>query len=155
MAQVALNWVATRPGVASAIVGASNADQLDANMAALDFDLPAELLDELDEARRRATPVGLPDVHAGLSELAGQSGRQGRGQAGRICPRRTELGIRTQRLTDFARRACGGPGCPHRRVYASSTFRMRAAPYGHAPCRVTPYLSNRRRHRHFRMPTPP
>ncbi|GAA2376440.1 aldo/keto reductase [Nonomuraea africana] len=50
MAQVALNWVATQPGVASAIVGASSADQLDANMVALDFELPAELRAELDEA---------------------------------------------------------------------------------------------------------
>ncbi|MEV4176075.1 aldo/keto reductase [Nonomuraea sp. NPDC049709] len=50
MAQVALNWVATQPGVASAIVGASNADQLDANLAALDVELPAELRAELDEA---------------------------------------------------------------------------------------------------------
>ncbi|MET9341616.1 aldo/keto reductase [Nonomuraea sp. NPDC003804] len=50
MAQVALNWVATQPGVASAIVGASSADQLDANMTALDFELLAELRAELDEA---------------------------------------------------------------------------------------------------------
>jgi aryl-alcohol dehydrogenase-like predicted oxidoreductase len=50
MAQVALNWVATRPGIASAIVGASGADQLDANLAALDFELPAELRARLDEA---------------------------------------------------------------------------------------------------------
>ena len=50
MAQVALNWVATRPGVASAIVGASSADQLGASLAALDFELPAELRSALDEA---------------------------------------------------------------------------------------------------------
>ncbi|MDP4501634.1 aldo/keto reductase [Nonomuraea turcica] len=50
MAQVALNWVATQPGVASAIVGASGTDQLDANLAALDFELPAELRAHLDEA---------------------------------------------------------------------------------------------------------
>ncbi|MEV0379462.1 aldo/keto reductase [Nonomuraea sp. NPDC050643] len=50
MAQVALNWVAGRPGVAAAIVGASSADQLDANLSALDFELPDELRAELDEA---------------------------------------------------------------------------------------------------------
>ncbi|MFC5827416.1 aldo/keto reductase [Nonomuraea insulae] len=50
MAQVALNWVATQPGIASAIAGASSADQLDANMAALDLELPAELRAQLDEA---------------------------------------------------------------------------------------------------------
>ncbi|MEU0498116.1 aldo/keto reductase [Mycobacterium sp. NPDC006124] len=50
MAQVAVNWVATQPGIASAIVGASSADQLGATMAALDFELPTELRATLDEA---------------------------------------------------------------------------------------------------------
>jgi aryl-alcohol dehydrogenase-like predicted oxidoreductase len=50
MAQVALNWVATQPGVAAAIVGASRADQLASSLAALDFELPGELRAELDEA---------------------------------------------------------------------------------------------------------
>jgi len=50
MAQVAVNWVATQPGIASAIVGASSADQLGSTMAALDFELPAELRATLDEA---------------------------------------------------------------------------------------------------------
>ncbi|MFD0473413.1 aldo/keto reductase [Nonomuraea thailandensis] len=50
MAQVALNWVATRPGVASAIMGASSVGQLDANLSALDFELPAGLRARLDEA---------------------------------------------------------------------------------------------------------
>ncbi|MEO3811474.1 aldo/keto reductase [Sphaerisporangium sp. B11E5] len=50
MAQVAVNWVATRPGVASAIVGASSAAQLDATLAALDFELPPDLRVRLDEA---------------------------------------------------------------------------------------------------------
>ncbi|MEV8631340.1 aldo/keto reductase [Streptosporangium sp. NPDC051023] len=50
MAQVALNWVATQPGVASAIIGASSTEQLDANLSALDVELPAELRAKLDEA---------------------------------------------------------------------------------------------------------
>ncbi|KOX13273.1 aldo/keto reductase [Saccharothrix sp. NRRL B-16348] len=50
MAQVALNWVATQPGIGAAIVGASSADQLGASVAALDFELPAELRAELDRA---------------------------------------------------------------------------------------------------------
>jgi aryl-alcohol dehydrogenase-like predicted oxidoreductase len=50
MAQVALNWVATQPGIASAIVGASSPEQLDSTLAALDFELPAELRAELDQA---------------------------------------------------------------------------------------------------------
>ncbi|WP_370949381.1 aldo/keto reductase [Amycolatopsis sp. cg5] len=60
MAQVALNWVATQPGIASAIVGASSAGQLDSSMAALDFELPAELRAELDEAS--AVPPAKPYV---------------------------------------------------------------------------------------------
>ncbi len=50
MAQVAVNWVATQPGIASAIVGASSAEQLGATMAALDFEIPPQLRKELDEA---------------------------------------------------------------------------------------------------------
>ncbi|NUT50231.1 MAG: aldo/keto reductase, partial [Saccharothrix sp.] len=50
MAQVALNWVATRPGVAAAIVGASSAEQLDASVVALDFELPAAARAALDDA---------------------------------------------------------------------------------------------------------
>ncbi|SEP45918.1 aldo/keto reductase [Amycolatopsis saalfeldensis] len=50
MAQVAINWVATQPGIASAIVGASSAAQLATSMAALDFEIPAELRTLLDEA---------------------------------------------------------------------------------------------------------
>jgi aryl-alcohol dehydrogenase-like predicted oxidoreductase len=50
MAQVALNWVATQPGIAAAIVGASSAGQLDNTLAALDFQLPDELRATLDEA---------------------------------------------------------------------------------------------------------
>jgi aryl-alcohol dehydrogenase-like predicted oxidoreductase len=50
MAQVALNWVATQPGIAAAIVGASSAAQLDSSLAALDVELPAPLRAELDQA---------------------------------------------------------------------------------------------------------
>ena len=50
MAQVAINWVATQPGIASAIVGASSPEQLQASMKALDFELPHELRTALDEA---------------------------------------------------------------------------------------------------------
>jgi aryl-alcohol dehydrogenase-like predicted oxidoreductase len=60
MAQVALNWVVTQPGIASAIVGASSAEQLDSSVAALDFELPAELRAELDAAG--AVPRGKPYV---------------------------------------------------------------------------------------------
>jgi aryl-alcohol dehydrogenase-like predicted oxidoreductase len=47
-AQVALNWVATRPGVASTVIGASKLEQLEENLHALDFQLPAELSAQLE-----------------------------------------------------------------------------------------------------------
>jgi aryl-alcohol dehydrogenase-like predicted oxidoreductase len=50
MAQVALNWVANRPGVGCVIVGASRVAQLKDNLGALDFEIPAELLTQLDAA---------------------------------------------------------------------------------------------------------
>jgi aryl-alcohol dehydrogenase-like predicted oxidoreductase len=50
MAEVAVNWVATQPGVASAIVGASSPEQLRTSLGALDVELPAELRTRLDEA---------------------------------------------------------------------------------------------------------
>jgi aryl-alcohol dehydrogenase-like predicted oxidoreductase len=54
MAQVALNWIANRPGVASVIVGATKLSQLDDNLGALDFELPVELRAKLDAV---STPV--------------------------------------------------------------------------------------------------
>ncbi|RKR86427.1 aryl-alcohol dehydrogenase-like predicted oxidoreductase [Micromonospora pisi] len=50
MAQVAVNWVATQPGVGSVTIGASSAEQLDANLAALDFEIPPEARRRLDQA---------------------------------------------------------------------------------------------------------
>jgi len=56
MAQVALNWVANRPGIGSVIVGASRPEQLADNLRALDFELPAALAQRLDDASRAPTP---------------------------------------------------------------------------------------------------
>ncbi|MCE9672242.1 aldo/keto reductase [Myxococcus stipitatus] len=56
MAQVALNWAANRPGVGSLIIGASRPEQLDDNLAALDFTLPAELRKKLDDASALPPP---------------------------------------------------------------------------------------------------
>lgn len=52
MAQIALNWVANRPGIATVIVGATKLEQLDSNLRALDFTIPDELAARLDEASR-------------------------------------------------------------------------------------------------------
>lgn len=49
-AQVALNWIIHRPAVASAIVGASRIDQLEENVGAVGWTLPAEWAVRLDEA---------------------------------------------------------------------------------------------------------
>lgn len=53
--QVALNWVTTRPGVASTIVGATKLAQLDENLRALEFSIPAPLAARLDEASKLET----------------------------------------------------------------------------------------------------
>ncbi|MFG1836798.1 aldo/keto reductase [Micromonospora sp. NPDC049175] len=58
MAQVAINWVATQPAVASVIVGASSPEQLASNVGALDFEIPADARRRLDEAS--APDLGLP-----------------------------------------------------------------------------------------------
>jgi aryl-alcohol dehydrogenase-like predicted oxidoreductase len=49
-AEVALNWVATQPGITSTILGMTKVAQLDSNLASLDFTIPAELRARLDKA---------------------------------------------------------------------------------------------------------
>jgi aryl-alcohol dehydrogenase-like predicted oxidoreductase len=56
MAQVAINWVAGQPGVATTIIGATRIEQIEDNLTALDFEIPPELRARLDEAGRPATP---------------------------------------------------------------------------------------------------
>jgi aryl-alcohol dehydrogenase-like predicted oxidoreductase len=53
MASVAINWTANQPNVASVIIGATKMTQIKANMKALDFDIPSELLLKLDKASSR------------------------------------------------------------------------------------------------------
>ncbi|WP_328415658.1 aldo/keto reductase [Micromonospora sp. NBC_00389] len=60
MAQVAINWAVTQPAVASVIIGASSPEQLDSNLAALDFEIPADARRRLEEAS--APHVGMPHV---------------------------------------------------------------------------------------------
>jgi aryl-alcohol dehydrogenase-like predicted oxidoreductase len=52
MAQVAVNWTANRPGIASVIVGATNLSQLTDNLKALEFEIPTELVDRLETVSR-------------------------------------------------------------------------------------------------------
>ncbi|MFZ0581455.1 MAG: aldo/keto reductase [Candidatus Acidiferrales bacterium] len=49
VAQVALNWVITRSGVTSTIIGATKISQLNDNLQAAEFTIPAELRKRLDE----------------------------------------------------------------------------------------------------------
>jgi len=56
-AQVALNWVATQPAVTSTILGASKLSQLDDNLNAIEFSIPPDLRQRLDEAS------AIPSIH--------------------------------------------------------------------------------------------
>jgi diketogulonate reductase-like aldo/keto reductase len=49
MAQVAVNWVATQPGVATVLVAATKLHQLQDNLTALDFTIPIPLRERLDK----------------------------------------------------------------------------------------------------------
>jgi aryl-alcohol dehydrogenase-like predicted oxidoreductase len=51
-AQVALNWISTRPAVASTLIGATTLAQLDDNLRALTFHIPAVLAERLEKASR-------------------------------------------------------------------------------------------------------
>lgn len=48
-AEIALNWVATQPGVTSTIIGATKLKQLESNLASITFDLPTDLRKKLDQ----------------------------------------------------------------------------------------------------------
>ena len=49
-AQVALNWVATQPGITSTIIGATKMAQLEDNLKSIEFEIPAELRKRLDDS---------------------------------------------------------------------------------------------------------
>jgi aryl-alcohol dehydrogenase-like predicted oxidoreductase len=52
MAQVAVNWAVHQPGIASVIIGATKLAQLEDNLKALEFEIPAELGDRLEQVSR-------------------------------------------------------------------------------------------------------
>ena len=49
-AETALNWVATQPGVSSTIIGATKIEQLQKNLASIEFEIPREQREKLDQA---------------------------------------------------------------------------------------------------------
>lgn len=54
-AQVALNWVATQPGVTSTILGVSKLPQLEDNLNAIEFSIPTNLRKQLDDVSAPAS----------------------------------------------------------------------------------------------------
>lgn len=77
MARVAVNWLAGRPALSSVILGATRLDQLEQSLGALDFELPGELRDRLDQvgALPPLFPYGFmsamqPRLHGGASVTA-------------------------------------------------------------------------------------
>ncbi len=56
MAQVALNWAVTQPAISSLVIGASSPQQMNDNLAALDFELPADARALLREASEPQVP---------------------------------------------------------------------------------------------------
>ena len=73
--QVALNWVATQPGITSTIVGASKLVQLEDNLRYAEFEIPAEGRKRLDEvsAIELVHPYGFfkPDFQGWISGSTG------------------------------------------------------------------------------------
>jgi aryl-alcohol dehydrogenase-like predicted oxidoreductase len=49
-AQVAINWVTRRPGIAATLIGVTRLGQLEENLRAMEFEIPPELRARLDEA---------------------------------------------------------------------------------------------------------
>ncbi|MDW9587631.1 aldo/keto reductase [Sinorhizobium meliloti] len=82
MAQVALNWGVNRPGVAAAIVGASRLEQLDDNLASLDFELAADQRAALDVASAIDAPypysLFADDYQAGILNTGSSVGEKPR-----------------------------------------------------------------------------
>ncbi|MFG1922597.1 aldo/keto reductase [Cryptosporangium sp. NPDC048952] len=66
-AQVALNWVAGRPGVVSTLVGATSVEQLDTNLDALDVALPDDTVAALDRASYRTPQLFPHNLFAGFA----------------------------------------------------------------------------------------
>ncbi|WP_233800715.1 aldo/keto reductase [Paraburkholderia sp. HP33-1] len=87
MAQVALNWLYQKRGVASIIVGATKAAQLEESLGALDFTLAPELVDRLDAASEPPHPFPyymFADAHQarihGQVDVAAQPANHARSQ---------------------------------------------------------------------------
>jgi aryl-alcohol dehydrogenase-like predicted oxidoreductase len=65
-AEVALNWVAIQPAVASTIIAATKMSQLESNRRALDFTIPPELRARLDESQQARARPPVRDVRGAV-----------------------------------------------------------------------------------------
>jgi len=54
--QIAIAWLLTRPAVASVILGVRTLEQLEDNLAAIDLELPADLIESLNTASEPPAP---------------------------------------------------------------------------------------------------
>ncbi|MGW8813021.1 aldo/keto reductase [Gordonia terrae] len=91
VAQVALNWVVSRPTVSSVIVGARTREQLLDNLGATAWELTTEEIDRLDAASEPRLPY--PQWH---NRIHSQDRRRGPGD--RVLAGRESPGRRAQRL---------------------------------------------------------
>lgn len=53
LAQMALAWCQSQPGVTSSIIGATSMEQLKQNIAAFDVELSSECLEDIEEVYKR------------------------------------------------------------------------------------------------------
>ncbi|MEU7278990.1 aldo/keto reductase [Streptomyces sp. NPDC045431] len=63
VAQVAINWVLAKPGITSAVIGATKPHQLDDNLRAMEWELTAQELERLDKVSETTAPY--PYWHIG------------------------------------------------------------------------------------------
>jgi aryl-alcohol dehydrogenase-like predicted oxidoreductase len=77
MAQLAVAWLLTRPGVNSVLLGATKLSQLEDNLGAADVSLSAEDLARLDEATR-ITPLYPSSDWVEIDRIAAKALRKGR-----------------------------------------------------------------------------
>lgn len=77
-AQVALAWCRDRPGVTSTIIGARTLEQLEANLGALDVELPPGAVEKLDELSRVRMPFPYDFVHRVQQMIQGGTTVNGR-----------------------------------------------------------------------------
>jgi diketogulonate reductase-like aldo/keto reductase len=86
MAQVAINWVANQPGVATVLVGATRQSQLDDNLASLDFELPVALRSRLDAVSAPAASSPYMFFTPGMQAMLTGANAVGNKQLGYTAP---------------------------------------------------------------------